>query len=155
MTSSPMCPSTDMTEGMRVRLSIMWIFAVLNYIYADVFTIFNTLSDPAAMKDFTSGHSGPIHMTPGAFLGFAVLMETSMVMVPLARFLPYRANRWANIVAGFIHTAAAILFFFIGGLPTAFTYYAFFVIAEVICTLLIIWFAWTWKTSKTVTIAGS
>jgi hypothetical protein len=148
MSSSPMCQSTEMIQEMKVRLSTLWLFAVLNYIYGDIFTAFNTLSDPAAMKEVMSGYTGPIHMTRGAFLGFAVLMETAMIMVPLARFLPYRANRWANIIAGFLHTVAALLFFFIGGLPTTFvTAGAFFVMVEVICTLLIIWFAWAWKTS--------
>jgi len=151
-----MCQPSEKTRGMRVRLSTLWIFAVLNYIYADVFTIFNTLFDPAAMKDLTAGQSGsPMHMTAGAFLGFAALMETSMLMVPLSRFLPYQANRWANIIVGFIHTAAALLFFFVGGLPTAFTYTALFIIFEVIATVLIIWFAWKWKESDALAIVGN
>jgi hypothetical protein len=142
--------SSDQSKTMRVRLSTLWIFAVLNYIYGDVFTIFNTLYDPAAMKDLMSGHngSGPVHMTSGAFLGFAILMESSMVMVPISRFVSYRTNRWANIIVGFIHTVAALLFFFVGGLPTAFTYTAVFVVFEVIATGLIVWWAWKWNETK-------
>jgi hypothetical protein len=39
---------------MRVRLSTLWIFAVLNYIYADVFTAMDPSSD-----------TGSIHMGHG------------------------------------------------------------------------------------------
>jgi hypothetical protein len=63
--------SIETTQRMKVRLSTMWIFAVLNYIYCDVFTAFATLSDPAAMKDIVSGHGGTL-FTPGKILGFSV-----------------------------------------------------------------------------------
>jgi hypothetical protein len=147
--------STEMTQKMQSRLSTLWIFAVLNYIYADVFTVFHTLSNPDAMKEIMSGNSGPFHMTSGAFLAFAALMETSMIMVPLGRFLPYKANRWANIAVGIFRTIVALVFLFIGGLPTAITYYTLFVFFEVVCTVLIVWLAWRWKEAPAVTAVGN
>ena len=56
---------------MRVKLSILWVFAVLNYIYADVFTALDS-----------SSNNGSVTLSHGMMLGIAVFMETAMVMVP-------------------------------------------------------------------------
>jgi hypothetical protein len=48
-------------EGMKVRFSTLWVFAVLNYLYADVFSLFFSHEE--------------VTFTEGAVLGFAVLME--------------------------------------------------------------------------------
>ena len=117
----------------KMRLSMLWIFATLNYIYADVFTLFFV---PEAQKQTAS-------MPAGAVLGFAVLMEIAIAMVLLSRLLKYGANRWANIIAGAIHTAAVFLFVFAGTPPAPFS--AFFGAIEIICTLVIIWYAWKWR----------
>jgi hypothetical protein len=77
-------------------------------------------------------------------LGSAILIETAIAMVLLSRILEYRANRWANIVIGVIHTAAVILSVFIGGTTPA-LYYLFFAAIEIACTSLIVWYAWRWN----------
>ena len=117
---------------MRVKLSILWVFAVLNYIYADVFTAL----DP-------SSGNGSVRMSHGIMLGVAVFMETAMVMVPLARLLKYRANRWANVVAGILHTVAVIGSLFVTGMMPA-SYYIFFACVESVTTSIIVWNAWKW-----------
>ncbi len=120
----------------KVMLSTLWIFAVLNYIYADVFGS----KDPEMLKQLIAG-TGPIQMTGGFLFGVAILMETAIAMVLLSRVLKYMANRWANIIAGIIHTAAVSLSLFVG---TPALYYVFFATIEIACTLFIIWYAWTW-----------
>jgi heme A synthase len=117
---------------MRVKLSILWVFAVLNYIYADVFTALDPSSD-----------NGSVRMSHGIMLGVAVFMETAMVMVPLARLLKYRANRWANVVAGILHTVAVIGSLFVTGKIPA-SYYIFFACVESVTTSIIVWNAWKW-----------
>jgi hypothetical protein len=127
--------ATDRTTEIKdrqMRLSALWIFATLNYIYADVFTVF-----------FIPGaQAGTASMPAGAALGFAVLMETSSAMVLLSRVLKYGANRWANIIVGAINTAAVFFFTFAGTPPAPFS--AFFAVIEILCTLVIIWYAWKW-----------
>ena len=127
-------------EDIRVRLSVLWLFATLNYIYADVFFCIDVLG---------SGKGGPgvLHFSPGAWLGIAILMEIPMAMVLLSLVLRRRANRWANIAAGIIETAAVLLTSFI--LPAfhlmgTSSYYVFFGAMEVACTSLIVWYAWRW-----------
>ena len=125
---------------MRVRLSTLWVFAVFNYLYADVIT----LMDPAILTQIMTGRVGPVQLTPSFLLVAAILIETAIVMVVLSRVLRYRANRWVNIIIGALHTAAVALSLFIGGTTPA-LYYMFFGTIEIACTLLIIWYAWSWK----------
>lgn len=120
-------------QGRKVVLSALWIFALFNYLYADVFTLF---FDPEAEG---------LQFTPGVVLGFAVLMETAIAMVLLSRVLGHRANRWANILAGALHTAAVAWSLTAG---TSQAYYVFFATIEIACTLFIIGYAWTWRNSE-------
>ena len=121
---------TVVMKDRKVILSTLWIFALLNYIYADIFTLFfNTEAQTETM-------------TAGAVVGFAFLMETAIAMVLLSRILKYGANRWANIVAGVIHTALVSWSLSVGTSPA---FYIFFAAIEILCTLFIIWYAWKWK----------
>jgi hypothetical protein len=116
----------------KVLFSTLWIFATLNYIYADVFTSF---FNPDSLKESAT-------MTQGSVLGFAVLMETAMVMVILSRVLKYGPNRWLNIIVGIIQTAA-VGWSLSGVTPKP--YYIFYAVIEMACTLLIIWLALRWR----------
>jgi hypothetical protein len=116
----------------RVVFSTLWIFATLNYIYADVFSLFFL---PDAQKD-------TLTMTSGAVLGFAFLMETSIAMVLLSRFLKYGANRWLNVIIGVVHTAAVAWSLSDG---MAEPYYIMFAVIEIACTLFIIGYALWWR----------
>jgi ABC-type Fe3+-siderophore transport system permease subunit len=123
----------------KVILSTLWIFAMFNYLYADVFTLF---FNPTAQQD-------ALQVTQGsgfAVLAFAVLMETAMAMVLLSRILKYGANRWANILAGALHTAL-VAWSASGGMPEPF--YILFATIEITCTLFIIWYSWTWPKAET------
>ena len=122
---------------MKVKLSMLWIFVMFNYIYADI----TTLMDSSVLTELIRGYAGDIQITQGFLLGAAVLMEIPIAMVVLSRVLEYKANRWANIIAGTIKTAAVFLSLFVG---TPAMYYTFFATIEIACTLLIVWYAWKW-----------
>jgi hypothetical protein len=120
----------------KTVLSTLWIFAMLNYLYADVFTLF---FNPAAQGAASS-------MPAGAVLAFAALMETAIAMVLLSRVLKYGVNRWVNIAAGVIHTALAGWATFGEAAPAP--HAVLFAANEVACTLFIIWYAWTWRSTE-------
>jgi hypothetical protein len=113
----------------KVTLSTLWVFLMFNYLYCDVLT----LTDPVKQV-------GP-QLTQEFLLGASILMEIPIAMVLLSRILKYKANRWANIIAGTIMVAVQILTLFIG-IPTI--YYVFFSAIEITCALFIIWYAWKW-----------
>jgi hypothetical protein len=135
-------------NDMKVRFSTLWVFAMLNYLYADVVT----LTDPVALRQILTGQVGSMQITQGFLLGAAILMETAIAMVLLSRVLAYRANRWANIITGVLQTVAVILSMFAGG-TTPTLYYTFFAVIEIACTSMIVWYAWNWKPSATLVIA--
>jgi hypothetical protein len=137
----------------RVLLSTLWIFAVLNYLYADVIGLtFNRVLQPEAWAQLGSGYVGSIRITQGFVLMTAVLMETAIAMVLLSRVLHYRPNRWANVGVGSLHTAAVAWSLSGGDLNV---FYAFFATIEIACTLFIIWYAWTWPKPEPLPIPGA
>jgi hypothetical protein len=123
---------TTEIKDRKVILSTLWIFATLNYIYADVFSLF---FNPAAHKENPA-------MTQGAVLFFAILMEIAIAMVLLSRVLKYGVNRWANIAAGVINTALVSWSLYGDTQPL---FYMFFAAIEIPCTLFIVWYAWNWR----------
>jgi Ni,Fe-hydrogenase I cytochrome b subunit len=126
----------------KVILSTLWVFAMFNYLYADVYGLyFNPVLQKELTKQLLSGYVGAIQITQGFVLVTAILMETAIAMVLLSRVLKYRANRWANIIAGAFHTAFVSWSLF-GETPSLF--YAFFAAIEIACTLFIVWYAWKW-----------
>src|SRR6476661_5560049 len=125
--------STEKTNekvSARTLLSSLWLFAMLTYTYGDVVT----LMDPVK--------HGSIDLTEGFLLGGSIYMMIPISMVLLARLLPYRANRWANLIAGTIMTVALTLTLFVA-VPTL--YYAFFSAIEIACTAFIVGYAWKWR----------
>jgi len=115
---------------MKVRLSALWLFAMLTYTYGDVVT----LMDPVK--------HGSMQLTEGFLLGGSIFMMIPITMVLLSRILKYRASRWASIIAGTIMTASLAVTLFVA-VPTS--YYVFFTVIEITCTALIVWYAWKWR----------
>src|SRR6266545_4486085 len=107
-------------DEMKARLSTLWIFAMLNYLYCDVVS----LMDAGFLKQYMTGNVGAMHITQGFLLGAGILMEIPTAMVLLSRVLGYKANRWANIIAGLIMTIVQLSTLFVDTAPTA--YYMFF-----------------------------
>ena len=123
--------ATEMKDR-KVVLSTLWIFAMLNYLYNDVFGLY---FNPTAQKT-------TLAMPQGGVLVFAILMETAMAMILLSRFLKFGANRWASIIAGLFHTAL-VAWSLTGETPLPFS--VFFSSIEIVCTLFITWYAWKWR----------
>jgi len=74
-------------------------------------------------------------------------MEVPIAMIVLSRYLAYGANRWANIGAGTLKTAAVLATFFVGS-PTS--YYLFFGTVEVVTTIAIVGLAARWPRQATI-----
>jgi len=129
----------------KARLSVLWIFALLNYLYADVVALF---AIAGSRNSF-----GPLPQW--ALMGSAVLMEIPIAMILACRLLPFRANRLANIIAGGIMTLVNGYLTFVmplvtGHRPPAYPEYLFFATIETVCTSVIIWQAWTWSATEAI-----
>ena len=114
----------------KVKLSALWLFAMLTYTYGDVVT----LMDPVKR--------GSIQLTEGFLLGGSIFMMIPVTMVLVSRILQYRAIRWSSIVGGTIMTVALTMTLFVA-VPTI--YYIFFTVIEISSTAIIVWIALKWR----------
>jgi hypothetical protein len=130
----------------KERLSLFWIFALLNYLYADCTALFAIVGSPNL--------SDAPHFPPWILLASSVYMEIPIAMIVACRLLPFRANRLANIIAGAILTLVNGFLTFVpplfGERTPALPEYLFFATIETVCTSVIIWQAWTWSRVETV-----
>ena len=130
----------------KERLSLFWIFALLNYLYADVVALF------AIVGSLNVASAPHPHLPPWALAGSAVLMEIPIAMIVACRLLPFRANRLANIIAGAIVTLVngGLTFIppLVGARTPALPAYLFFAMIETVCTSVIVWQAWAWSGVK-------
>jgi hypothetical protein len=123
----------------KERLSFLWLFALLNYLYADVIALFAVAGSRNAFAP----------LPQWALMGSAVLMEIPIAMILACRLLPFRANRLANLIAGGVLTLVNGFLTFVPplvgwGRPPALPEYLFFATIETACTLVIVCQAWTW-----------
>src|SRR5947209_16969255 len=130
-------------QDTRERLSLLWIFALLNYLYADVIALFAIAGTGKSFEP----------LPPWALIASAVLMEIPIAMIVASRLLSFRANRLANIIAGTLLTLINGFLTFVApllrwGRPPAFAEYLFFATIETVCTVVIVWQAWTWSGVK-------
>jgi predicted ferric reductase len=119
-------------EVTRIKLSGIWVSLMLTYLLGDVLRIFS--------GDFDAGQVGGMQVSQGMYLFMAILMVVPVLMVFLSLTLPYKACRWANIIA-------AVFFFLFNlvGLPTyPSAYDKFLIFVGLLFNLMTVWYAWKW-----------
>jgi hypothetical protein len=121
----------------RIILSALWVARMLTGFVGDVLKFY----EPGMVEQISVGEVDGMPLNQGFRLAAAMMFVLPVFMVYLSLTLPYRANRWANIIL-------AILFFglnLIGELPTyEYAYRTFLVIVEMVFLALIVWYAWKW-----------
>jgi hypothetical protein len=128
----------------KTMLSTMWIFVMLNMIYADILGMLRPgyLELLDRMSQQLSG---------SAVLLFAVLMEIVIVMVPLSKILDRKANRWTHFAVvplSILWVVGPALMPSLGeSTPLS---YVFFATVEVATMLAMLRFVWRWPTQEQV-----
>jgi hypothetical protein len=134
---------------MQVRLSTLWVFATLNYLYCDVIS----LMDADLLRQYLTGTVDGLELSQGFLLGAAALIEIPIAMTLVSRLVTHHAaNRWANLVAAAVMTLVQAATLFVGA-PAP--YYAFFSILEIGCTAAIAWQAWSWRLPEPAALAAA
>jgi hypothetical protein len=100
--------------------------------------------EPGVLEGIMTGYvaDGTVKITSGFLLGSAITLEIPFLMIVLSWVLKYRANRWANIIAGIIIAVLQIASLFIG---TPSPTYIFYSTVEIAGLLVLIWTAWKWS----------
>lgn len=126
-------------DGARARLSWMWVFVMLNMIFADILTFMKA----DVLRQFLEGRAEQVVITPEFLLLAAVITEVPIAMVVLSQLLPKPACRWANMFAAVV----TIAYIWGGGLLTA-PHYIFFAAVQTVALSYIIRLAWKWRTDE-------
>jgi chromate transport protein ChrA len=123
----------------KILLIILWVFYSVNFMYCDALTSLEPGVLSMTMSGYTGG--GTVKITDGFVLGTAMMFEIPFLMIVLSWVLQYRANRWANIIAGILFVVVQIGSLFLG-VPSPM--YIFYSTVEIAALLLIVWNAWKW-----------
>src|SRR5918996_257869 len=123
-------------EDVRTKLSALWIAMMLLYIYADILSFFR----PGQIEEIMEGLMGPFPVTQGSLVVASLLMIIPAVMVFLSLTLKPAVNRWTNIPLGVLYTLVNIS----NLIGESWAYYISFGVVEIVLSLLIVWYAWTW-----------
>lgn len=119
----------------KVLLSTLWIVVMFNMLKADILSLnIPGAAEEVARTSVSTGASIPQLMLFGAVMG-----QIGILMIVLPRVLKHGINRWVNIVAGIVTIA------YIWGGAATYPHYIFIAIVETVCLLLIVWFAWKWR----------
>ena len=126
----------DVKVNVKIKLAALWATLTFAYAYADVLGFYS----PGNLAEILAGEIGGIPLTQEMLLAMAVLMAIPIVMVFLPLILPAKINRIINLITGIIYivvlAAASVV------APTA--YYLVFAGIELMCLVLIVWFAYKW-----------
>jgi hypothetical protein len=130
-------------HDIREKLSLFWLFALLNYLYADVTALWDIIGRP----------NFHVHIPPLALMASSMLMEVPIAMIVACRLLPFRSNRLANIIAGVLVTLVNGFLTYVPplagwGSTPALPEYLFFATIETGCTSIIVWKAWKWSEAE-------
>ena len=123
-------------ENLKLKLSLLWVARMLVSIQGDVIRYM----EPGMLEDIING-TLDIPMTEEMLAMMAVMMMIPIFMVFLSLELPYKVNRLANIII-------AIFFIIMDGIGFIITrplYENILGIGYVVFCVLIVWYAWKWK----------
>ncbi len=106
------------------------------YIYNDYFSLYT----PGTVDSMAKGSLGPIgHATDAVLAGLAVMLAIPSLMIFLSAGLPPGISRWLNTALGLAYTAIEIL-----TVPGSALFYKIIVVAEIVLTSLIVFYAVRW-----------
>ena len=126
----------DTKVPVRFKLAALWTSVMFCYVYGDYFELYT----PGKLQDMLNGEMAIGTVTQGMLVGTTILMAVPSLMIFLSLVLPAVVSRWLNVGAGLFYAAIMLLILF----NSAWAFYMLFATIEVILTLLVAWYAWSW-----------
>jgi len=143
---NPTTPDWDAVAGLNARidgvekkalLSALWIFNLMNHIFRGIHEIVKA----EFLADALNGTFNGVVVTEAMFLLGGLMIQPPIVMLVLVWVLPFRANRWANVIVAPLF-GLTIVFGALGDLDDY-----FHAGLEVLALATIVWLAWGWERS--------
>lgn len=130
----------DLKINVKIKLSALWITLMFCYSYTDVLGFYS----PGNLDDIIAGEIGGVPLTQEMLFAMAIMMALPILMVFLSVILMPKVNRPLNIIIGLFHFVLLFATF----LNTITLYYIVLASIELICLILIIWFAFKWPKTE-------
>jgi hypothetical protein len=131
----------DVKVPVRLKLFALWCSVMFLYIYGDYFELYQ----PGKLRGMMDGSTAMGAVSQGVLLGMSAIMVIPCVMPFLSLVLPAGANRWVNVIFGAVYTVIMIL-----AIRGGWHFYVVYGVIEIVLTLLVVWFAWTWPRARRV-----
>jgi hypothetical protein len=120
----------DIRVHVRLKLVALWSSLMFFYIYADYFQLWQ----PGHLQGMLEGRRPFAGSPQRVLLGMSCVMVVPCLMPFLSVVLPVRLSRWVNMLFGVAVVALARGWYF----------YTMYGLIEIILSLLVVWYAWTW-----------
>jgi hypothetical protein len=133
----------DRKVNVKVKLALLWVALMFLYIYNDILSMYQ----PGHVAELFEGHLEGVQFTQKLLFGAAVLMAFPSFMVLLSLILKAKVNRLVNIIVGIFQILVLLGTQFVGEGETWY-YWRFNELLEALFLVLIIWTAWKWPTSE-------
>ena len=127
----------DVKVHVRFKMSALWASVMFLYIYADYFELYQP---GGVLHDMLQGKMAPFgSVTQGILVGTSAMMALPSLMIFLSLALKPKVNRVLNITLGIIYTLIIV-----ATMPGSWDFYLMSGALEIVLTLLIAWYAWSW-----------
>jgi len=126
----------DPKVNAKIKLSALWATVMFLFLYVDVFGLYK----PGVIEEIIAGKIWKFEITQAWALGSLVLMTIPSLMVFLSLGLKAKANRWINLIAGFLYVVVVVG----NTIGEAWAFYIFGSFVELGLLSMIIWTAWKW-----------
>jgi len=134
----------------RVILAVLWVAWVLSSLNGDTYR----LNDPVVLKS-TLENTGSVVATPLILAVTSLIWVVPILMSVLTLTLKYPVSRWANRIVGIFYAIIplAFLVFHLAVWRSA-SYEFVWVTAQIVFSLLIVWYAWQWPSHERVEVTS-
>ena len=126
--------------NVRLKLFALWSSVMFFYIYGDYFELYQ----PGKLQGMIGGHLPFGPTTQGTLLGMSAIMIIPGLMPFLSLVTPAWVSRWLNLIGGALYTLVMV-----AAIQGGWHFYVLYGLIEIILTVLIVWYAWTWPRQAT------
>ena len=123
----------------RIILAALWIAEMLSSLNGDTYR----LSDPMTLKSMLE-NTGSIVTTPGLLSTMSMIFVGPIFMSALTLILKSTVSRWANRIIGILYALITFAFLVLCFVLRSASYEFVWATAQLVCTLLVVWYAWKW-----------
>lgn len=131
----------DFQINVKLKISALWVAVMFCYVYGDYIQLHVPGVLARAMKLNTTATDTNTQLE---LFAVALLMVIPSVMVFFTLVLKPKVNRWLNITLGISYIFLLVSV----NVNESWAYYLFLTAMEIIISIIIVWYGWTWPKAE-------